>query len=87
MKALVYTKPKAFAIEEVPQPECHANQAVVKVLSCGICKTDVHIHNGAFISKFPLTPGHEFSGIIVELGVGVKGFHVGDRVACDNATA
>ena len=87
MKALVYSEPKFFEVKEVPQPECKANQAVVKVMSCGICKTDVHIHNGEFISKFPLTPGHEFSGVIVELGAEVKGFKVGDRVACDNATA
>ena len=57
------------------------------MVSCGICKTDVHIHNGEFISKFPLTPGHEFSGTVERVGENVTKFKVGDRVACDNATS
>ena len=60
MKALVYNEPGSFEIKDVPTPVCKPNQVLIKVELCGICKTDVHIHHGHFISKFPLTPGHEF---------------------------
>ena len=87
MKAVVYTQQREFTVTDIKKPECGTGQAIVKVVSCGICKTDVHIHNGEFISKFPLTPGHEFSGIIEKVGTNVTKFKEGDRVACDNATA
>ena len=44
----------------------------------------MHIHNGEFISRFPLTPGHEFTGYVSEVGKNVEGFAVGDRVVADN---
>ena len=84
MKALVYSEPKKFEILEVETPECGKNQVLIKVAACGICKTDVHIHNGAFISKFPLTPGHEFTGTVASVGSGVTAFKPGDRVVADN---
>jgi D-arabinitol dehydrogenase (NADP+) len=50
---------------------------------CGVCGTDGHIHDGEFIAKFPLIPGHEAVGSVVEVGKDVKGFEVGDRCAAD----
>jgi D-arabinitol dehydrogenase (NADP+) len=84
MKALVYEEPKKFSIKEVDKPVCKDNEVIIKVVACGICKTDVHIHNGDFISEFPLTPGHEFTGIIDTIGKNVTLFKVGDRVVADN---
>ncbi len=84
MKALVYSNPKEFSIQEVDIPKCGENQVIIKVKVCGICKTDVHIHNGKFISKFPLTPGHEFTGVVEEVGSKVSSFKKGDRVVADN---
>lgn len=84
MKALVYTEPRKFSISEVEIPKYGENQVLLKVVACGICKTDVHIHNGAFISKFPLTPGHEFTGTIEAVGDKVTAFKEGDRVVADN---
>jgi D-arabinitol dehydrogenase (NADP+) len=84
MKALVYSEPKKFSIQEVDTPKFSDCQVLIKVVKCGICKTDVHIHNGAFISKFPLTPGHEFTGTIESVGSKVTGFKPGDRVVADN---
>ena len=84
MKALLYSKPRKFDIAEINIPEYGDNQVLIKIKSCGICKTDVHIHNGSFISRFPLTPGHEFSGIIEKAGAKVTAFKVGDRVVADN---
>lgn len=84
MKALVYEAPREFRITEIATPPCGDNQVLIKVKSCGICKTDVHIHHGSFISRFPLTPGHEFAGVIEKVGADVHGFRQGDRVVADN---
>lgn len=48
-----------------------------------MCGTDGHIHEGEFISKFPLIPGHESVGTVVEVGKNVKDFKVGDRCVAD----
>lgn len=84
MKALVYSEPRKFSIKDIDVPKCGDNQVLIKVVACGICKTDVHIHNGEFISRFPLTPGHEFTGYVDKAGSKVTEFKVGDRVVADN---
>ena len=84
MKAVVYSEPRQFSVTEIPKPEVKENQVLIQVKSCGICRTDAHIHEGEFIARFPLTPGHEFAGEIVEIGCAVKGFKVGNRVTGDN---
>lgn len=57
--------------------------ALCLVTCCGVCGTDGHIHEGEFIAKFPLIPGHEAVGTVVEFGKNVKGFELGDRCAAD----
>ena len=84
MKALVYDEPKKFSIKQIETPIINDCQVLIKVVKCGICKTDVHIHNGAFISQFPLTPEHEFTGTVEEVGSKVTAFKKGDRVVADN---
>jgi D-arabinitol dehydrogenase (NADP+) len=84
MKAIVYTKPQCYSIQDVPEPKAGQRQIVVHVKRCGICKTDLHIHHGRFISQFPLTPGHEFCGEVVEVGSDVTEWKSGDLVTCDN---
>ncbi|KAI4153808.1 MAG: hypothetical protein LQ340_002082 [Diploschistes diacapsis] len=58
-------------------------KALLKVKACGVCGTDLHIHEGEFIARFPLIPGHEVVGVIAALGKDVKGFKVGERVVAD----
>src|SRR5271166_2118798 len=54
----------------------------ITVAACGICGTDAHFVSGGFPGiSWPLTPGHEIAGKIAELGEGIEGFAVGDRVA------
>ncbi|KAJ7637108.1 chaperonin 10-like protein [Roridomyces roridus] len=90
MKALWYNAPQDFEIKEVPIPTVGDDDVLLKVSCCGVCGTDGHIHDGEFISKFPLIPGHEAIGKIVEMGKNVKGFSMGDRcvadvgITCDN---
>lgn len=80
MKALRMYKPGDLRVEEIPVPSPKEGQVLIKVHACGICGSDIPRINkfGAHIS--PIIPGHEFSGEIVELGQGVTGFQVGDRV-------
>ncbi|MDR0600926.1 MAG: alcohol dehydrogenase catalytic domain-containing protein, partial [Treponema sp.] len=54
MKAIVYRKANDFSFEDTAIPECGDDQVLIRVKSCGICKTDVHIHQGHFTSRFPL---------------------------------
>ena len=84
MKALVYSAPEKFEIKEIPTPEVKPHQVLIRVKACGLCGTDIHIHRGQFLSKFPLTPGHEFAGEIAEVGNEVTEFRPGDRVTADN---
>jgi D-arabinitol dehydrogenase (NADP+) len=84
MKAIVYSEPKVFAYTDVPDPNVRADEVLIRVKACGLCRTDMHIHEGHFISTFPLTNGHEFAGEIAEVGADVSAFKVGDRVVADN---
>jgi threonine dehydrogenase-like Zn-dependent dehydrogenase len=79
MKAWLYEGKKAFRLIDRPVPKAGPGEAVVKIKLCGICGTDYHIY---FEGIFPpgITPGHENVGVISELGEGVEGFKVGDRV-------
>ena len=70
---------------EVPIPKPAPGEVLVKVEACGICGTDRHLLHGTFPSKPPLTLGHEFSGIVVDVGTGVT-LATGMRVACDPNT-
>ncbi|KAF9255179.1 GroES-like protein [Marasmius fiardii PR-910] len=83
MKALWYNQPKNFEIKQVPIPQVGDDEVLLKVACCGVCGTDAHIHDGEFISKFPLIPGHESIGTIAEMGKNVKGFSIGDRCVAD----
>ncbi|KKZ67840.1 alcohol dehydrogenase [[Emmonsia] crescens] len=85
MKALQYSKPKEFGIVNIPVPTLREHDVLIKVKACGVCGTDLHIHEGEFIAKFPLVPGHETVGVVAAIGPKVKGFNIGDRVVADNS--
>ncbi|MFC4599783.1 zinc-dependent alcohol dehydrogenase family protein [Cohnella hongkongensis] len=83
MKALVIEKPHHAAVKDVPYPAPGAGEVTIKVENVGICGTDFHIFEGEYISPYPIVPGHEFSGVVHEVGEGVKAFRPGDRVTAD----
>jgi len=83
MKALVIEKPHHAVVKEVPYPTPSEGEVVIAVDRVGICGTDFHIVEGEFLSPYPIVPGHEFSGTIHEIGAGVEGFNLGDRVTAD----
>ena len=74
MKAIVYDAPRKFEYRDVEIPKIQPNEILLRVRACGVCGTDVHVHDGDFGPRFPLIPGHEFSGEIVELGSEVTSF-------------
>jgi 2-desacetyl-2-hydroxyethyl bacteriochlorophyllide A dehydrogenase len=85
MRAAIIDQPGSIRVGEVPDPKPGERQVVLKVGACGICGTDLHIADGHFPpTPYPIVPGHEFAGEIVELGADVPGgWQVGDRVAVD----
>ncbi len=86
MKAAVYHGPGDLRVEEVPVRKLKDNEVKIQVKYCGICGTDIHIFHGdggCCDVTPPLVPGHEFSGVVAEVGAGVKAVKVGDRVTGD----
>jgi 2-desacetyl-2-hydroxyethyl bacteriochlorophyllide A dehydrogenase len=83
MRAVVFPEPKTISIEQVADPLPKHDEVIVEVDACGICGTDLHIYRNEYMSEFPLIPGHEFGGTIVEAGADVINLTIGDRVAVD----
>ncbi len=88
MKALRKTKPEpGVTYCEVPKPVCKPDEVLVQVKAVGICGSDVHIYEWTpnyehTIPYMPYIMGHEYAGVIVEVGSEVKERKVGDRVVC-----
>lgn len=77
----LYTDTMTMKVEEVPIPKPGHGQVLLKVAYCGICHSDLSLIDGNFPPQLPVvTQGHECSGEIVELGEGVVGWEVGDKV-------
>ncbi|GAB1822694.1 alcohol dehydrogenase catalytic domain-containing protein [Herbidospora sp. RD11066] len=83
MRAVVYDAFKEQpSVREVPDPVAGPGEVVVKVEATGLCRSDWHGWQGhdSDIQTFPHVPGHEFAGVITEVGPGVTGWAAGDRV-------
>jgi alcohol dehydrogenase len=80
MRALVYRGPGDIALEERSIPKAGSGEAIIRVRLTTICGTDVHIMKGEYPVDAGLIIGHEAVGTIYELGAGVTGYHVGQRV-------
>jgi 2-desacetyl-2-hydroxyethyl bacteriochlorophyllide A dehydrogenase len=93
MKALVIEKPGTAQVQTVPLVPVGERDLRIKVKASGICRTDVHIFKGEYLGGYPVIPGHEFSGVVEEVGGKVTRFKVGDHVvvepniSCDNCHA
>ena len=85
MKALVLKEYNYLSYENVPDPECRADDVIVGIKACGICGSDVHGMDGSTGRRIPpLIMGHEASGVIKEVGSNVKNWKPGDRVTFDS---
>ncbi len=82
MKAMVLERPGGKLVaRELPDPRPGAGEVVVEVAACGVCRTDLHVVDGDLPGvRFPIVPGHEIVGRIVERGADVEGLELGQRV-------
>ncbi|MCH8250350.1 MAG: L-threonine 3-dehydrogenase [Proteobacteria bacterium] len=88
MKALVKAKAqRGIWMQDIDKPDIGHNDVLIKIKRTAICGTDVHIFKwndwAQATIPIPLAVGHEFCGEIVEMGVEVRGFKVGDRVSAE----
>jgi len=86
MKSAVFYGRHDLRVEQQPKPVLGPKDVLVQVKVCGVCGTDVHIYEGdpgAAAVTPPTILGHEFSGIVAEVGSAVTGCKVGDRVCVD----
>ncbi|SDD12133.1 Threonine dehydrogenase [Paenibacillus sp. UNCCL117] len=90
MKAVVAYAPGDYRLETVDVPKAGPGEIVIRVEACGICAGDIKAYEGApsfwgdetqpAYIKAPMIPGHEFIGFVAELGEGVEGYEIGERV-------
>jgi propanol-preferring alcohol dehydrogenase len=82
MRAMVLKQPgQPLKLMEVPVPVPQPEQVLIRVHTCGVCRTDLHVVDGELPHpKLPLILGHEIVGTVVEIGSAVKQFKVGDRI-------
>jgi len=89
MRALRIHGPLDMRIEEIPIPRLEDDQVLVRVQAVGICATDIELYDGRMpylrqgLTRLPLTPGHEWSGTVERIGVGVTSVKAGDAVVGD----
>jgi len=86
MKAYRFHGPGDMRMDKVPVPKAGVGEAVLKVRIASMCGTDLHALKGEVPVKPPRILGHEFVGEIHEIGEGVKGYEVGERVVVGSAT-
>ena len=82
MKALVINEPGELQVKDLSAPAIGADEVLVRMRAVGICHSDYELYSGKYIIPiaYPVTPGHEWAGEIVETGKAVGGLKPGDRV-------
>jgi propanol-preferring alcohol dehydrogenase len=82
VRAAILNSPGSpLRLADVPAPEPEAEQVLIRVRACGVCRTDLHVVDGELRDpKLPLIPGHQIVGEVVETGERVERFAPGDRV-------
>ena len=83
MRAVVIEKPRTVQVKEVLKPSPKEGEVIIRVSACGVCGTDVHIYKGEYLGDYPVVPGHEFAGEVIQVGSAVTEFSIGDRVAVE----
>src|SRR5580765_6977352 len=82
MRAMVLNEPRRpLELRDVPKPKPGRGQLLVRVSTCAVCRTDLHVVDGELPDpKLPLVPGHQIVGRVAAVGPGVDGVRLGDRV-------
>ena len=80
----VMTAPGEIIFRDIPIPKVEDNEVLVKIMRIGVCGSDIHVYHGKHpFTKYPVTQGHEVSGIITEVGKNVEGFKPGQKVTIE----
>jgi propanol-preferring alcohol dehydrogenase len=81
MRVMVCDAPGSELREERrPLPAPGPEELLIEVLACGVCRTDLHVVDGEVAACYPIVPGHEIVGRVIDMGARVKDVAVGDRV-------
>jgi threonine dehydrogenase-like Zn-dependent dehydrogenase len=83
MRSSVYHGPGRIDVAARATPRAAPGELIVEVKACGVCGTDVHILDGEFPATSGIALGHEYAGVVHEVGAGVTGVAPGDAVAVD----
>ena len=86
MRAIVVERPDAVSLTEIETPTPGPGEARVRSVVAGVCRTDIDIITGALDTRwmrFPVVPGHEWSGVVDAVGEGVTVVEPGQRVVCE----
>jgi 2-desacetyl-2-hydroxyethyl bacteriochlorophyllide A dehydrogenase len=85
MKAAIFYDDRDIRVGDAPDPRIKPDEVLIESSHAGICGTDLHVYRGEFHERvaYPAIPGHEFGGLVREVGQDVEGFQVGDRVVVD----
>ena len=86
MRAIVIEQPKAVVLKDIETPTPGAGEVRVRSVVAGVCRTDLDIASGALDPRwvrFPVVPGHEWSGVVDSVGPGVATVEPGQRVVCE----
>ncbi len=91
MKALRIHGPEDIRYDDLPTPSPGPGQSLVRVKAAGLCRTDIEVYENSIyhykvgMAKLPVTPGHEWAGVVEAVGEGVTDLRPGARVTCETA--
>src|SRR4051794_40947281 len=86
MRAMLLERPssvsdKPLRAVELPVPVPAADEVLIKVLACGVCRTDLHVVEGELPDPvLPIVPGHQVVGVVTQCGSAAGRFKIGDRI-------
>ena len=85
MRAVVIVAPDQVEIKDVPLPVVGPDEVLIQVRACAVCGSDPMLVHGTYpIAEYPLIPGHEIGGVVVEIGDQVSNFREGERVTLES---
>jgi D-arabinose 1-dehydrogenase-like Zn-dependent alcohol dehydrogenase len=84
MRAIVFENRNVVAVQDRPAPKPGAGEVPIEVHARGICGTDLEVLHGNYgTSAYPVIPGHEYAGLVIDVGADVTDVKAGDRVSVD----
>lgn len=81
MRTATLTDAGTLEIGDTQRPDSDPNELLVRINVCGVCTTDLHMFSGNLTVDYPMVPGHESAGEVVDVGDEATGYEEGDRVA------